>query len=554
MKHFLNLMLAATATLCACQQVELDENSLTGGLPQAEAVSDDDATKSYTASDLALTSDWVRNPEKGLYKHYEIYFDLQMHLNHPDWALNSDGISDLDSGSYNFASYTDGTLVLTLFYLVDYRTKNLDSKALNAIEKTFQKVRAAGKKAIVRIAYSHTAGSDATYDSGQPRDASLSQIQAHLNQMSSILDNYKDVIYLVQAGCIGTYGEWYYISRSEFNYSYDGSSRSGFSGRKDVITALLNAVPGRQVGLRTPNFKRFYLNKKSDYQYPLNSYATLSRPNAEGDAHYRLAFFNDVFMCDKYDEMGTFGRYSSDPEISFNKQMWKDQAAFLAVGGETANNGSTQPYMKDVNTYDPVSYIKQYHMSYLHQRTNSDMYTYWQGQGKEKDIKNALGYRLWLTNFKISGTVSAGKTVNMIFSIKNNGAAPVIYKRPMKIVFIRNSDKKVTELASTTGSVSNYIFFSQGNTQTTQHGSTDYADIRQVAPNQYKYFTCQVTLPSNISSGDMIAIWMPDQASNLRNRKEYSIRLCNKQQGGFKWQDYADRDNTMAGFNTVYTF
>lgn len=65
MKHYLNLTLALVATLCACQQVELDENSLTGGLPQAEAVSDDDATKSYTASDLALTSDWVKNPGEG---------------------------------------------------------------------------------------------------------------------------------------------------------------------------------------------------------------------------------------------------------------------------------------------------------------------------------------------------------------------------------------------------------------------------------------------------------------------------------------------------------
>ena len=223
----------------------MDENSLTGGLPQAEAVSDDDATKSYTASDLALTSDWVKNPEKGLYKHYDIFFDYQLHLANPTWALNDDGISDLESSSYNFANFTDGTLILAQFYLIDYRTKDLDSKALTAIERTFQKAREAGKKVIVRFSYSRTAGSGTVYDSSQPRDASLSQIQTHLNQMSTILNNYKDVIYVIQAGCIGTYGEWYYISNSEFNYSYDGSSLSGFSGRKDVITALLNVVPGR---------------------------------------------------------------------------------------------------------------------------------------------------------------------------------------------------------------------------------------------------------------------------------------------------------------------
>ena len=552
MKHSITLALGLMAALCACQQVEMNDDFLNGSssgtlnaAKKAETTAVDEGDN-YSTTNFALSSDRLYNPEKGLYKHYEIFFDLQLHLQHPDWALDENGVSDLNSSSYNFNAF-EGSLVLTLFYLVDYRTRDLDDIALNAIETTLQKVRNAGKKAIVRIAYSRVAGSGTRYDPSQPRDASLSQVQTHLNQLSSLFASYKDIIYLVQAGCIGTYGEWYYISQPEYEYNYTGSSLSSFSGRKDVLTALLNLVPGRQVAVRTPFFKRAYLNKKSDYQYGLNSYLTLTRPNADGDAHYRLAFYNDVFMCNTDDQQGTF-------PTSLDRNMWLSQSPFLACGGETANSGSTASYMMNVNSYNPVDLIKQYHMSYLHQRSNSDLYAYWVSQGKETAINNNLGYRLWVTSVKMDGTLSGGKTIKLTYSIKNNGAAPVIYKRPMKIVYIRNSDKKVTELARTTGSVSNYVFFSQNNTQTTQHGSTDYADIRKIAPNEYKYFTCQFTLPSTVSSGDMIAIWLPDQASNLRNRKEYSIRLANTQPGGFKWQDYADRDNTMAGFNTIYTF
>ena len=537
MKHALNLSIVLVTTLFACQQVEM-EDSLTGGNSssqkemQAEAVSQNDLAEVYVASDLALTSDWIKNPEKGLYKHEEYWFRKEW--NDRPWAVDSNGLPVAGN-----LSFPDGTLVFAEFYLRDYRQKELDNAAVNRINQIFEKIRAAGLKAIVRFAYTED-------ENVFPREANKTLMLKHIRKLAPCLQANSDVIYLMQAGFIGTWGEWYYTSNSEFSWSRsDSNASSTFGARAEVLTAMLDAVPGRYVAVRAPYYKRYHLYTKSGYS--LNSYQTLSRPNQDGNDHYRVAFYNDVFMVDNADQQGTY-------PTTLDRNMWKDQSAFFPSGGETANSDATEAYMMNVNSYDPVSWMKQYHMSYLHQRTDSDLYLYWQNAGKEKDIKNVLGYRLWLSSLKINGTIGPGKTVNMIFSIKNNGAAPVVYKRPMKIVFIRNSDKKVTELASTTGSVSDYIYFSQNNQQTTSHGSTDYADIRRIGPDQYKYFTCQVTLPSSIASGDMIAIWLPDQDGDLRNRKEYSIRLANKQQGGFKWQNYADRDNEMAGFNTIYTF
>ena len=327
---------------------------------------------------------------------------------------------------------------------------------------------------------------------------------------------------------------------------------------------MLNAVPDRMVALRTPEFKRRYLNCKSDYLYDLYSYKSLSQPNASGNAHYRLTFYNDVFMVDNGQMQGTF-------PTTLDDNMWKSQSKCLAVGGETAYNRSTADYMYNE---DPIAWIKDYHMSYLNRHDgytinddgsvtySSRLYYKWKDRGLEPSIYNALGYQLWLNGFKMEGvnggSISAGKNVNMVFSIKNDGAAPVIYQRPMKIVFIRNSDRKVTELASSTGSVPGHnLFFTSDNAMNYTQGSV--ADIRRIGSGETKCFTCCITLPSSIASGDMIALWMPDQADSLRSNHHYSIRLCNISNTGsshdnVKWLEYQDRSETKAGFNAIYTF
>jgi hypothetical protein len=49
-------------------------------------------------------------------------------------------------------------------------------------------------------------------------------------------------------------------------------------------------------------------------------------------------------------------------------------------------------------------------------------------------------------------------------------------------------------------------------------------------------------MPQGAVSGDKLALWLPDKASGLRNRSEYSIRLANSD---VTWSD---------GYNILYTF
>jgi len=56
-------------------------------------------------------------------------------------------------------------------------------------------------------------------------------------------------------------------------------------------------------------------------------------------------------------------------------------------------------------------------------------------------------------------------------------------------------------------------------------------------------FSAAFTLPRDLSSGDQLALWLPDNEENLQAKQAYSVRLAN------------DRPVTWSkGYNIFYTF
>ena len=68
----------------------------------------------------------------------------------------------------------------------------------------------------------------------------------HVAQLAPILTANQDAILALQAGFIGTWGEWH----GSTNFNYDAN------GRREVLGALLDAVPYRNVQIRTPQHKK----------------------------------------------------------------------------------------------------------------------------------------------------------------------------------------------------------------------------------------------------------------------------------------------------------
>ena len=229
----------------------------------------------------------IKNPERGLYKMVEYKYHKR-------------------SGGYTSAttSLTDeydsnNTLVLTQFYLFDYvDSEHINSAGKDYIRSVLSNVRNSGKKAIVRISYNNE------HPSSYHQEPTLDHIKKHLQDLAPIFTDYEDIIYVVQGGFIGTYGEWYYTSyfgpsSGGVDYTISNDAVSGFSNRKAVLKAMLEAVPpSRQIALRTPEYKQCYINPNH-----VSSWTNLSGFGTE--PVNRIAFYNDAFLYGGED-MGTF--------------------------------------------------------------------------------------------------------------------------------------------------------------------------------------------------------------------------------------------------------
>ena len=142
----------------------------------------------------------------------------------------------------------------------------------------------------------------------------------------------------------------------------------------------------------------------------------------------------------------------------------------------------------------------------------------WYAEGRFDDIKKALGYRLVLDSARFtSNSFESGASVKYSIGIANTGCAPVIYTRPFKLVLISGGSPTVLV--------------------------DNLADIRTIASGgDATLLSGSFNLPFDVSTGDKLAIWLPDNAASLQANPAYSIRLASNE---VAWEN---------GYNVLYTF
>jgi Domain of unknown function (DUF4832)/Domain of unknown function (DUF4874) len=165
------------------------------------------------------SSEVFLNPERGFYAltFLEDGYDYQ--------SLRSSGIST----------------VFAYIRLDDFRSAPISADFLLQISNAFDRLRAAGLKATVRIAY--------TRSFEDPDADSLERMATHLEQLEPIFATHSDVIAWFQAGMIGPWGEWH------------SSPHDTPEGRRFVMDELLAHTPPLSfIAVRTPMDKWEYLD------------------------------------------------------------------------------------------------------------------------------------------------------------------------------------------------------------------------------------------------------------------------------------------------------
>ena len=315
----------------------------------------------------------VLNPERGLYHGYEVRRDTPA-------CTAADVLANIKTGH---------TLWLLEFYLTDYMTGSIEQSYLDRIQSCFDAMRAGGAKAIVRFAYT-----DDNSDLSVTMEPEASILLGHIDQIKPILQKNEDVIFVLQAGFIGTWGEWYYTTHFK-----------KLEDRKPVVRALLGALPeSRQLQLRTPKYKMSLFN------VALKDTITAETAH-DGDTLSRIGGHNDCFGADANDE-GTF-------DTADAREFWQAETRYTIMGGETCKLSDfclCPQTLKD---------LEDYHWTYLHDGYNLEVLNRWVTDGCMEEIKTKLGYRLVLKDVHYE-TIKAGEPCKVTIRFYNKGyAAPM---------------------------------------------------------------------------------------------------------------------------------
>ncbi|NLF87079.1 MAG: DUF4832 domain-containing protein [Lentisphaerae bacterium] len=484
----------------------------------------------------------LMNPERGL--RFEI----------GTGRLDSDEVKHgVDSAHWPFRAWLhDGVSVGQGYcYLTQFHDSPISDEKLAAIQRDFDILRGLrlGAKFLLRFAYE--------FD-GVTHGPTAEQICRHMEQLKPVLDRNWDVVYVLQTGWVGLWGEFH----TAIHQTEKDPAKTAM-----IVRGTLDLLPpDRCTMMRRMAYKRRDLETLGCLEEVTAATAFSQRPAA------RIGFFNDGTLANASD-----GATFPDPPYAVPGNQEFDylvrEAPFLPVDGELfwsdqvppSDPANPQPYHGLDLTYSSaakaIARLRLHHystFSYVHGFSGLEKPVYgvidaWKETpvaAAELDaghlpyspdyfagaprtafeyIRDHLGYRLEAQQACFDNTVQPGGRLRIELTLVNRGfAAPV---NPRELYFVLgHGSGEILEIPTGV------------NAQTLQpYRPGDPA----FTPLTHR-IAVDAVLPADLPAGEWtLALWMPDSRKPLRLRADYAIRLANN----LAWCDWGGR-----GVNTLGTF
>ena len=397
----------------------------------------------------------------------------------------------------DFFAYDGVCIMQSYIFLQKYQDgQPLPPEKLADIELFFRKLRETGVKALLRFAYelspSLTGPTGAT-------------ILKHLEQLAPLIRANSDVIYVLQCGFIGTFGEWH----NSFHHLQDD-----VPFHKELLAAVLQVLPeNRKTMLRYPWLKeRLYgtdpLTEEEAFQ---------NTPRA------RIGHFNDGFLASPTHG----GTFYPDQKTPMTKEQETEYLAaegqFLPMDGELFwRDAANHPALPTESArmlwkwhYDTLGFVHgnkdfegvdKYSIDIWRKVPVDPMFLTEQGlpmpDGYFTDeigrfvwrsyyeyIRDLLGYRIELQSLEYT---CAERLTGKLTLINKGFSAPV---NP-RTVYLKVGDNAYPL-----------------NT-----------DLRKWYSNREQIIDFDLPAPEKTCK---IGLWMPDEAETLKNDERYAIRCAN---------------------------
>ncbi len=416
------------------------------------------------------------------------------------------------------------TLVQAYCYLDKFMAQPVLEEKLALLQRSLNALRAKGLKALLRFAYEK--------EMNQAEGPTMETILGHMAQLAPVLEKNKDVIYVLQAGFVGAWGEWH---SSAQHLEQDHKNLAA------IMAKLLEILPpDRMTQVRVPKYKRWILESPL-----LNAYQVIGPETAfSGIPAARVGFHNDGFLAGNtcggtWTEAPLFSS-PGNPEFDY----MTTESLFVPVDGElfwSDISGRVDGFQAAVRMrlhhYTSFSIAH----SYSEREGNKFGMDVWMEtpitleqtaeallpvsdnyfQDLDGDpvprtqfeyIRDHLGYRLELQRASFTPAPKAGGVLNVEVALINRGFAALMNQRPVEFALIGPH-----------GEV--HAFEAPG------------ADVRHWYPHQPGDVTCaplshtvtlEINLPDNIAPGwYSLGLWLPDASEGLRTRPDYAVRVAN---------------------------
>jgi fibronectin type 3 domain-containing protein len=393
-------------------------------------------------------SEKINNPERGWYSEF-----------------TTDDVDGMDSLK---AKGIDNVMLLADFG--SFKSTAISENKLQDIRNAFTRARKFGLGVIFHAAYDFDGVSNP-----EPKDISI--IKNHIAQLKPIFTENEDILFCVQAGFLGPWGEWH--------TSYYGDPPS-LSARTAVLTALMNAVPkSRQIEVRRPMFIRDMYPKQM-----------LSASTAFNQSNFARTGYHDDALLSTEDENGTY----VDPSFSRKAELnWADNhdkyTPFVGESDELSSYSDPDNAVYELGKL----HAQILNSEYLPEVLNKWKNTTYQGANTFDYISKHLGYRFVLSSASLNRSIEKGGALHLMLRFQNTGFANLINARDYQIVLSNGADSYIATVKDDA-----------------RFWTKDRGTITQDL-----YFS----IPSDIPTGAWkIYVNMPNMSKNPL----YSIRFANK--------------------------
>lgn len=420
----------------------------------------------YTADDVTV----FPNPERGFTDELGGELALTDNKNHvvlreADWFF--------DPEDERHADRQNQSLVMLMYYLKNYKTKDLSDAILQGFDEDMQALRDHGFKCVLRFAY----------DWSSRTDADTTWALRHIEQLAPHLEANKDVIFVLETGFVGRWGEWYYST------NYGNETQHLNDKRRRILQAMLAACPQDRFLLA-----RYAMIKT---EYFGDTQALTAAEAFCGSDRARLGHHNDAFL----NAWGNDGTYD-DGEGNYEqmRRYIADETLYVPNGGETNVEG--QALASIVAQYDTtMAELRRFHWTFCGAEYSEDVTDRWRTNGTFEEMNRVLGYRFQLTEATCPDNVTAGDTCRVLIQLVNKGCAPMYNERPVYLVLRDQQSVFSIQLA---------------------------ADPRRWVSGQLLAINELVTVPADIPAGTYdLYLHLPDASDKIASDPRYAVRFAN---------------------------